>query len=117
MFIPPGYGRRDDCNSLIVTDPHQLAGVILHRAQMWGGLAVLLSGLAPKYIFCPAWLCGWSIGLTVLSPSWGGGNGHPPLGDWGGYTGRCLVCRRGAFVDVIQKKLARFLAQKFERGE
>ena len=35
---------------------------------MWGGLAVLASGLAPKYIFCPAWLCGWSIGLTVLSP-------------------------------------------------
>ena len=27
-----------------------------------GGLAVLLSGLLPRWIFCPAWLCGWAIG-------------------------------------------------------
>ena len=33
-----------------------------------GGLAVLLSALAPRWIFCPAWLCGWAIGLTILSP-------------------------------------------------
>lgn len=33
-----------------------------------GGAAVLLSALAPRWIFCPAWLCGWAIGLTILSP-------------------------------------------------
>lgn len=33
-----------------------------------GGLAVLVSSLAPRLIFCPAWLCGWAIGLTILSP-------------------------------------------------
>ena len=33
-----------------------------------GGLAVLLSALAPKWIFCPAWLCGWAIGLTIMAP-------------------------------------------------
>ena len=33
-----------------------------------GGLAVILAGLAPRWIFCPAWLCGWAIGLTILSP-------------------------------------------------
>ena len=32
-----------------------------------GGLAVLLSSLAPKWIFCPAWLCGWAIGLTIMA--------------------------------------------------
>lgn len=33
-----------------------------------GGLAVLISGAAPKWIFCPAWLCGWAIGLTIMTP-------------------------------------------------
>lgn len=33
-----------------------------------GGLAVILSGFFPKWIFCPAWLCGWAIGLTIMTP-------------------------------------------------
>lgn len=33
-----------------------------------GGLAVIFSSLAPKWIFCPAWLCGWAIGLTIMAP-------------------------------------------------
>lgn len=33
-----------------------------------GGLAVLISGFVPKYIDTPSWLCGWAIGLTILSP-------------------------------------------------
>ena len=33
-----------------------------------GGLAVIISGIFPRWIYCPAWLCGWAIGLTVLSP-------------------------------------------------
>lgn len=33
-----------------------------------GGLAVILSSLVPKWIFCPAWLCGWAIGLTIMAP-------------------------------------------------
>ena len=33
-----------------------------------GGLAVLISGLAPRWIYCPSGLCGWAIGLTVMSP-------------------------------------------------
>ena len=31
-----------------------------------GGLAVLIGESIPKYIFTPAWLCGWAIGLTVM---------------------------------------------------
>lgn len=33
-----------------------------------GGAAVLLAGIWPRQIYCPAWLCGWAIGLTILSP-------------------------------------------------
>lgn len=33
-----------------------------------GGLAVLISSLLPKYIYCPSWLCGWAIGLTIMAP-------------------------------------------------
>lgn len=32
-----------------------------------GALAVIISELLKKWIFCPAWLCGWAIGLTVLT--------------------------------------------------
>lgn len=32
-----------------------------------GGLAVLLSALAPNFIDTPSWLCGWAIGLTILT--------------------------------------------------
>lgn len=34
-----------------------------------GGLAVLISSLLPKYIYCPSWLCGWAIGLTIMAPA------------------------------------------------
>lgn len=33
-----------------------------------GGLAVIVSGFFPRFIFCPAWLCGWAIGLTIMTP-------------------------------------------------
>ena len=33
-----------------------------------GGLAVLISACFPKWIFTPAWLCGWAVGLTILAP-------------------------------------------------
>ncbi len=82
---------------------------------VFGGLAVLISGLLPKYIFCPAWLCGWAIGLTILSPVGIQEVGTLPIqiaaamlaGIW--YV--------GAFADLIQKKLAHFLTQNSKRGE
>lgn len=33
-----------------------------------GGLAVIIGENLPKYIFTPAWLCGWAIGLTIMGP-------------------------------------------------
>lgn len=34
-----------------------------------GGLAVLFGSLAPRFIYTPAWLCGWAIGLTIMGPA------------------------------------------------
>lgn len=33
-----------------------------------GGLAVIIGESFSKYIFLPAWLCGWAIGLTIMGP-------------------------------------------------
>ncbi len=33
-----------------------------------GFLAVLIGTAFKKVIFLPAWLCGWAIGLTIISP-------------------------------------------------
>lgn len=33
-----------------------------------GGLAVLIGESLPRFIFTPAWLCGWAIGLTIMGP-------------------------------------------------
>ena len=31
-----------------------------------GGLAVIIGSVFEKWIYVPAWLCGWAIGLTLL---------------------------------------------------
>ena len=33
-----------------------------------GGLAVIIGSALDKFIFVPAWLCGWAIGLTIMGP-------------------------------------------------
>lgn len=33
-----------------------------------GALAVIIASIAEKYIYLPAWLCGWAIGLTIMAP-------------------------------------------------
>ncbi|MBO6013840.1 MAG: DUF1097 domain-containing protein [Oscillospiraceae bacterium] len=43
-----------------------------------GGLAVIISSLLPKVFYCPAWLCGWAIGLTILAPAGLGAVGTTP---------------------------------------
>ena len=45
----------------------QSASVFLTLFLM-GGLAVLIASLFPKIFYCPAWLCGRAIGLTVMGP-------------------------------------------------
>ncbi len=33
-----------------------------------GGLAVIIGSILEKFIFVPAWLAGWAIGLTIMGP-------------------------------------------------
>ena len=32
-----------------------------------GGAAVLIGNTFSKWIYTPAWLCGWAIGLTIMA--------------------------------------------------
>ncbi len=75
-----------------------------------GGMEVILSALSGGWIFCPAWLCGWAIGLTVMSPAGAGNLGTYPLeiavamlaGVW--YV--------GVFLDFMQKKMRKVLDER-----
>lgn len=74
-----------------------------------GGLAVLLSALAPRFIFCPTWLCGWAIGLTILSPVGFSGMGSLPL-----QIGAAIlvgVWYVGVFLNLLQKRLVRLFTK------
>lgn len=78
-----------------------------------GGLAVLISALAPRLIFCPAWLCGWAIGLTILSPA-----GYQNIGTVPVQIGAAMlvgVWYVGVFVDLIHKKVLKVLDNRKER--
>ena len=44
------------------------SGAVFVTLFVMGGAAVLISSLLPKIFYCPAWLCGWAIGLTVMGP-------------------------------------------------
>lgn len=44
-----------------------------------GGLGVLIAAWLEKWIFCPALLCGWAIGLTILAPVGYGNLGNLPI--------------------------------------
>lgn len=68
-----------------------------------GGLAVILSGLAPRWIFCPAWLCGWAIGLTIMTPA-----GLANIGTLPVQIGAAMlagVWYVGVFLNIVRAKL------------
>ena len=44
-----------------------------------GGLGVLISAVLEKWIFTPALLCGWAVGLTILAPVGYGNLGTLPI--------------------------------------
>lgn len=35
---------------------------------VFGALAVILASLLERFLFLPAWLCGWAIGLSLMTP-------------------------------------------------
>ena len=72
-----------------------------------GGLAVLISGFAPKWIYCPSWLCGWAIGLTVMSPlGMEGMKGYPLQIAAAMLAGVWYV---GVLLDKVQRKMLKLI--------
>lgn len=70
-----------------------------------GGLAVLVSSMLPRWIYLPAWLCGWAIGLTILAPL--GLSGIGTLPEQIGVSMLMGVWYVGWGVDAFQKLLCR----------
>ena len=70
-----------------------------------GGLAVLISACFPKWIFTPAWLCGWAVGLTILASTPVQIAAAMLAGIW--YV--------GVFVDIVQRKMVKVFKNK-EKG-
>lgn len=78
-----------------------------------GGIAVLIGETIPKYIFTPAWLCGWAIGLTIMGPMSIGEIGTLPI-----QIGAAMIAGVvyvGIGVDAFQKKLICFIRNKKAR--
>ena len=68
-----------------------------------GGIAVLIGETVPKFIFTPAWLCGWAIGLTIMGPMAIAEIGTLPL-----QIGAAMIAGVvyvGIGVDAFQKRL------------
>lgn len=74
-----------------------------------GGLAVILSSLAPKWIFCPAWLCGWAIGLTIMAPLGFSQTGSLPIQI--GVAMLAGVWYVGVFLNIVKRKILDFAAK------
>lgn len=75
-----------------------------------GGLAVIIGSVLEKWIFVPAWLCGWAIGLTIMGPVGFAGIGSLPV-----QIGAAMlagVWYVGVGVDAFQKLLLRLLRRK-----
>lgn len=75
-----------------------------------GGLGVIISALLERWIFCPALLCGWAIGLTILAPVGYGRSGTLPF-----QIGAAMlvgVWYVGAIVNKMQIKLENLFRRK-----
>ncbi len=75
-----------------------------------GGLAVIFSSLAPKWIFCPAWLCGWAIGLTTMAP--GGFSAVETLPLQIAAAMLVGVWYVGVFLNIVRNRMLAFLAKR-----
>ena len=54
--------------ALLAALPWGAAASLFVTLFVLGGAAVLLAALAPRFLYLPAWLCGWAVGMTILAP-------------------------------------------------
>lgn len=79
-----------------------------------GAIAVVVASIVAAYIYLPAWLCGWAIGLTIMAPL-----GFPAIGSLPLQIGAAMlvgVWYVGAGVDRFQRLLVGCLQKRNERG-
>lgn len=70
-----------------------------------GGLAVIIGETLERYVFTPAWLCGWAIGLTIMGATKVEALGTLPIQIGAAmFVGTFYV---GVGVDGFQKRLLR----------
>ena len=75
-----------------------------------GGIAVLIGETLGRFIFTPAWLCGWAIGLTIM--------GALPVAELGSLPWQIAAAMLagvfyvGICVDLFQKWLLKLLKKK-----
>jgi hypothetical protein len=75
-----------------------------------GGLAVLIGETFSKFIFTPAWLCGWAVGLTIMGPLAVADIGTLPI-----QIGAAMIAGVvyvGIGVDAFQKVLLKAFSKK-----
>lgn len=77
-----------------------------------GGLAVIIGENLSNYIFTPAWLCGWAIGLTIMGPLSIAALGTLPIQIGAAMIAGVLYV--GIGVDFFQKKLIGILRRQGE---
>lgn len=69
-----------------------------------GGVAVLIASAFPKIFYLPAWLSGWAIGLTIMSPL-----GFDSIGTYPLQIGGAMlvgVWYVGVFLDAVHRVLS-----------
>lgn len=71
---------------------------------------MIFSSLAPKWIFCPAWLCGWAIGLTTMAP--GGFSAVETLPLQIAAAMLVGVWYVGVFLNIVRNRMLAFLAKR-----
>ena len=80
-----------------------------------GGLAVLVGTWLKKWIFLPAWLCGWAIGLTIMASA-----AMDEIGSFAIQIGVAMVVGVvyvGIGVDLFQSALIRMITgEKRKKG-
>ncbi|MDF2872549.1 MAG: putative rane protein [Anaerocolumna sp.] len=76
-----------------------------------GAVAVIIANLMPRFIFLPAWLCGWAIGLTIMAPA-------ENIGTLPYQIGAAMlvgVWYVGAGVDIFQKLVSGWILKKSDK--
>lgn len=131
LFVANGNKRRDTLKismGFLLGDLWALSAVWIMETLQWnpnaelyftlfilGGIAVIAGETFSRFIYTPAWLCGWAIGLTIMGPMKISQLGTLPVQI--GIAMLVGVIYVGVGVDGFQKMLVRILTQKVGKSD